>query len=92
MKIFTVLIGIVAAVIGVSGQQTYEMRCRGGFGLTLQGPPPSWAIDATRKTKVQMTLRFVGGPQRDKIGSDGTRLSPGHCSWVDRDLRPGINP
>jgi hypothetical protein len=89
MKIFAILIASIAAVAGVSGQQTYEMRCRGGFGLTLQGPPPSWAIDATGKTVVQMTLRFVGGPQREKIGPDGTRLGPGHCSWADRDLRPG---
>jgi hypothetical protein len=36
-----------------------------------------------------MTLKFAGGPQRTKIGPDGTRLNPGQCSWVDRDLRAG---
>lgn len=46
MKIFAILIASMAAVAGASSQQTDEMRCRGGFGLTLQGPPPSWAIDA----------------------------------------------
>src|SRR4030095_6653429 len=48
-----------------------------------------FGIDATGKGMVEMTLRFVGGPQRAKIGADGTRLNSGHCSWVDRDLRVG---
>jgi hypothetical protein len=86
----TLIIGTILAAVAVSAaaQQTYEMRCRGGSGLSLT-TPPSFRIDASGKGTVLMTLKFVGGPQRAKIGSDGTRLNPGQCSWVDRDLRPG---
>jgi len=86
----TAILLLTASWMDVAAQQTYEMRCRGGRFLSLTTPHTNpWAIDATGKTVVVMTLKFAGGAQQAKIGSDGTRLNPGQCSWVDRDLRAG---
>lgn len=84
-----VVVMSIALTANVAAQQTYEMRCRGGRFLSLTTPSVPWGIDATGKGMVVMTLKFAGGPQQSKIGSDGTRLNPGQCSWVDRDLRAG---
>ena len=88
MYIKCLVVGSMVAVmaVGSPAQQTYEMRCRGGAGLSVKSSPG----DYTPKGRTaHLTLKFSGGPTRQKIGPDGTRLNVGQCSWVDRDLRRG---
>jgi hypothetical protein len=85
MKAITIGFILAATAVGAAAQQLYEIRCRGG-GLTISSTKGDYLPSGQR---MHVTVKFKGGPTRQKIGTDGTRLNPGQCSWVDRDLRAG---
>jgi hypothetical protein len=87
MKAFAIGSMLALMTLSAAAQQTYEMHCRGGAGLSVKSSPGQYSAGGTRT--MHLTLKFNGGRTREKVGSDGTRLNVGHCSWVDRDLRSG---
>lgn len=86
MKLLIIAWMLAAMGASTPAQQTYEIRCRGGAGLSVKSTAGDYA---PKGRTMHMTLKFAGGPMRQKIGPDGTRLNVGQCSWVDRDLRRG---